>query len=252
MIKKETRMSPFQFLEAFINAAKGAIPVAVACASAGLIVGSIEISGLGIKFSSLIIESSHGILFLALIFTMVASIILGMGLPTVAIYITLSAIVVPALIKMGVYPLAAHLFVFYFGVLGFVTPPVCVAAFAAAGIADSNPMKTGFYATKLGVAGFIVPFLFAYEPRLLFVGSYLNIFWGFLSAVVGVIALGGALQGWLIGKANIAERLSLTTGAILLIKPGLITDGIGFAILSLVVIIMCARNDMIPLKRSYK
>jgi TRAP-type uncharacterized transport system fused permease subunit len=175
---------------------------------------------------------------------MIASIILGMGLPTVAIYITLSAIVVPALIEMGVYPLAAHLFVFYFGVMGFVTPPVCVAAFAAAGIAEANPMKTGFYATKLGVAGFIVPFLFAYEPRLLFVGSYLNIFWGFLSGVIGIIALGGAIQGWMIGKAGIVTRVLLAAGALLLIKPGLITDIIGFSILFLALLMMFAKRRL--------
>jgi len=236
MTKKETRMVPLQFLESFVKAARAAIPVAMACASAGLIVGSLEISGLGIRFSSLILDSSGGILLLALIFCALASIILGMGLPTVSIYITLSALVVPALMKMGVYPLAAHMFVFYFGVLAFVTPPVCAAAYAAAGIAGSNPMQTGFMATRLGIAGFLVPFMFIYNHQLLFVGPIWSTLWAGISAVIGVTSLGCGIQGWILGKVNHLERLFLIAAALLLIKPGIITDAAGFMILALILL----------------
>ena len=142
----------------------GAVEVAAACAAAGIIIGSITMTGLGIKFSSMIVDASLGKLYLALPFTMIACLFLGMGVPTTAQYVIISALVAPALVQMGVLPMAAHLFILYFGTRADITPPVALAAYAAAGIARSDPWKTGVAAFQLGIAGFIVPFMFVYGP----------------------------------------------------------------------------------------
>jgi TRAP-type uncharacterized transport system fused permease subunit len=176
---------------------------------------------------------------------MIAALILGMGLPTVIIYIMLSVLVAPSLIKIGALPMAAHMFVFYFGVLAFVTPPVCVAAFAAAGIAGSNPMATGFMATRLGIAGFIVPFMFIYGPQLLFIGKIHEIIWSLTSAVLGILSLAGGVQGWLIGKTRIVERILLLGAGLLLIKPGIYTDMIGFLCLGIVVLLQILEKNKV-------
>ena len=234
-IKKETRLSVFQIVEASVKSAKIAITVAVACATAGIIVGSIEISGVGVKLSTLVVNYSGGVLFLALFYTMIIAFILGMGLPTVGIYITLSAILIPALIKMGVYPLSAHLFVFYFGVIGFITPPVCVASFAAAGIAGSDPMETGFTSMKLGIACYIVPFIFVYNTVLLGVGTIWEVIWGTFTAIVGVTFLACGAQGLFFSKKiNILQRILFIFASIVLIIPAVLSDIIGFLIIILV------------------
>lgn len=241
LVKKATRMSPSQILEVFVVASKAAAPVAVACACAGIITGAMEISGIAIRFSSLILDSSGGILLVALLFTALAVIMLGLPLPTVAIYVLLAALVAPTLVKMGAVPIAAHLFIFYFGVMAFVTPPDCTAAFAAAGIAGSNPMATGWTATRLGIVGFIVPFMFVYGPELVFRGTLLEIGWAVVTAMTGVIAIGVGVQGWLLGKATILERLVSFAGGLLLIKPGLISDVIGFVCIGIVLLLQSTR-----------
>src|SRR5699024_4510016 len=147
------------------------LETAIACAAAGLIIDVIGITGIGLQFSSLIIKMSGGVLIIALVFTMITSIIIRMGLITVAAYIMQVAVTITALIDLGVYPLAAHLFVFYFAAVTAITPPVALAAFAADGIAGSEPMKTGMTAVRLGIAAFIVPYIFVYGESLLLIGS---------------------------------------------------------------------------------
>lgn len=205
----------------------GAVEVAAACAAAGIIIGSITMTGLGIKFSSLIVDASLGKLYLALPFTMIACLFLGMGVPTTAQYVIISALVAPALVQMGVLPMAAHLFILYFGTRADITPPVALAAYAAAGIARSDPWKTGLAAFQLGIAGFIIPFMFIYSPELLFVGSLWKILLALLTATFGVTCLAAAVQRCLLVKTRWYEAALLLVTALLLIKPGIQTDLIG-------------------------
>ncbi len=221
-------------LEGLEEGAIGAVEVAAACAAAGIIIGSITMTGLGIKFSSLIVDASMGQLYLALPFTMIACLFLGMGVPTTAQYVIISALVAPALVQMGVLPMAAHLFILYFGTRADITPPVALAAYAGAGIARSDPWKTGLAAFQLGIAGFIIPFMFVYAPELLFVGSLWKILPALLTATFGVICLAAAVQRCLLVKTTWYETLLLLVTSFLLIKPGLQTDMIGATLFAVV------------------
>ncbi len=204
---------------------------------AGIIIGVINLTGLGLKFTSLILFIAGNSLPPALIFTMLAGIILGMGLPTTAAYIVQAALLIPALIKLGVPTIAAHLFVFYFAIISAITPPVAMAVYAAAGISGSNLWRTGLQAVRIGATGFIIPYMFVYGPSLLMIGSTWTILTALLSACLGVIALSAGLMGWLFKGTSLIERGMLIVGAILLINPGLLTDGIGLALFMAVVII---------------
>jgi len=230
-LKKATRISFAKLLTALDLGARSAIETAIACAASGFIIGIIGLTGIGLKFSGLIIDLSGGILIITLIFTMITSIILGMGLPTVAAYIVQVPLTIPALIELGVSPLAAHLFVFYFAALSAITPPVALAAFAAAGLAGADPMKTGLTAVRLGLAAFIVPFMFVYGETLLLVGDVPSIILSTITAIIGIIGVGCAVEGWFLREAVWYERVILFIGAILMIIPGLMTDLIGFVIL---------------------
>jgi TRAP transporter 4TM/12TM fusion protein len=235
--EKEHRMTPKKTMNAFIEGGIMAVEVAAACACSGLIIGVVGITGLGLAFTSFIIDLSHGILPLALFLTMIASIILGMGLPTTAKYIILSTLAAPAVHKMGVPMLAAHLFILYFGVIADVTPPVALAAYAGAGIAGSNAIRTGFAALGLAVAGFIVPYMFAYNQALLFDGTLLAIGVSTLTAVLGIIALAAGVQGFYLKELNIVERVLLLVAAVSLMIGGVLSDLVGILILGGVLII---------------
>lgn len=234
---KEHRMTPEKILKAFIEGGTAAVEVAAACACSGIVIGVVGITGLGLAFTSFIIGLSHGILFLALILTMIASIILGMGLPTTAKYIILSTLAAPAIHKMGVPMLAAHLFILYYGVIADITPPVALAAYAGAGIARANAMRTGFTALGLALAGFIVPFMFAYNQALLFQAPLWKVLLTSGTAILGVIALAACVQNYYISKLNLLERGLFAITALALIKPGLWTDLFGLAILGGVMLI---------------
>jgi TRAP transporter 4TM/12TM fusion protein len=227
-------MSLRDILEAFKEGAIGSTEVAAACAAAGIIIGSITMTGLGLKFSSLIADLSGGNLLLALPFTMVACLALGMGVPTTAQYIIIAALVAPALIKLGVVAIAAHLFIFYFGTRADITPPVALAAYAGAGIAGSNPMKTGVTAFQLGIAGYIVPFMFIYGPELLTIGPVHKVLLATLTATLGVYCLAAGVQNCLLIKTAFYERILLLITSFLLIKPGLTTDFIGVTLFGIV------------------
>ncbi|WP_254178658.1 TRAP transporter permease [Cytobacillus oceanisediminis] len=231
-LKGATRLSFSKIFKALDLGARAAIETAIACAASGFIIGIIGLTGIGLKFSSLIIDLSGGILIITLVFTMITSIILGMGLPTVAAYIVQVPLTIPALIELGVSPLAAHMFVFYFAALSAITPPVALAAFAAAGLAGSEPMKTGLTAVKLGLAAFIVPYMFVYGETLLLVGDVPDIILSVATSIIGIIGIAWAAEGWLFRHSYWYERAVLFIGALLMVNPGFLSDIIGFAILA--------------------
>lgn len=230
-VSKDSRITWDRFREGAILAARNTITVALACAAAGLVIGSINLTGAGLKISSVIVAASGGTLWLALLLTAVVALIMGMGLPTTAAYIVAGTMAAPALIDMGVLPIAAHLFVFYFAIISAITPPVALAAYAAAGIAKDEPMKIGITACKIGLAAFIVPFLFAQQPALIGVGDAWHIIWSCFTALIGVIALAGGSIGFVIRKALWWERILLIGGALLSLHPVFITDTIGLAMI---------------------
>jgi TRAP-type uncharacterized transport system fused permease subunit len=189
------------------------------------------ITGLGMKLSAILIQLSGGQLFPLLVLMAICNIILGMGMPTTAVYIILATLAAPTLIKLGLSPMCAHLFVFYYGCLSHLTPPVALAAYAAAGLAESPPMKTGFAAWRIGLAGFIVPFMFVYGPALILEDSALNIIIAFISATIGVWALAVSLEGYIFRAFPWWQRVLPFAASLLLIKPGIYTDLMGLAIL---------------------
>ncbi len=230
--KAEYRMTPKRLLEALIAGGLGAVEVAAACACSGLVIGVIGITGVGLAFSSFVINLSGGVLPFALILTMIGSIILGMGVPTTAQYIITSTLAAPALYQMGVPLMSAHLFCLYFGVLADVTPPVALATYAAAGIARSNAIKTGFTTLLTATAGFLVPYMFVYNNHLLFQGNLLQIAYSFGTALMAIIGLAAGVQGYYYSKLSLIERALLFAVPFLLIVPNMITDAAGLFILA--------------------
>jgi TRAP transporter 4TM/12TM fusion protein len=217
--RRETWMTPKKILSAMNMGARNTVMVAMACACAGMIVAVMTHTGLGLSFSSMIIASSGGILLIALFLVMIVSLILGVGLPTTAAYVLTAALAAPALERMGVDQLAAHLFVFYFAIIACVTPPVSICAYAGAGIADADPVETGFTAAKLAIAGFIVPYMFVYNPSLVTHGSLSQIFFSSITALIGVVILAGGLQGWLLSKTGNVEKWLVVSAGLALVVP---------------------------------
>jgi TRAP transporter 4TM/12TM fusion protein len=242
LFKKSTRMNGIKILKTLERGALSSLEVALACATAGIIVGVFNLTGLGMRLSSMLIEVSQGYLPALLALTMLSSLILGMGIPTTACYIILAVLVAPAMVKLGVLPIAAHMFVFYFGIISSVTPPVALAAYAGAGLAKAPLGKTGVVASKLAMAGFILPYMFVYGPELLMVGKWQYIVLAGLTSVIGVFLLASSIQGYLLCKANWIERIVLFGSALLLIKPGLVTDLIGLGGLLLVLFLQLLRK----------
>ncbi len=230
----ETRMGPRDFIQGLEDGARSALPVVVACATAGIIVGVITLSGLGLKMAGGIVALAGGSVYLTLIFTMISSLILGMGVPTTANYIIQSTISAPALIQVGIPPLAAHLFVFYFGIIADITPPVALAAFAASGVAKSEPFRTGFTAFKLGYGAYIVPYVFVMFPSLLFIQFSLPYFIeGLLTTFFGIYAFGSCAIGYLRRPCVWWERVLLLLAGLALISPRLEWEIAGAALLAL-------------------
>ncbi|GAB6100196.1 TRAP transporter permease [Halanaerocella petrolearia] len=234
-LREDTRMSLQEVIETLEEGARGALGVAIACACVGFIVGVTTLTGLGLKFTTITISLANGNLFLALLFTMVACTILGTGLPTTATYIVLAAMAAPALIKLGVSKLAAHLFVLYFGVVADLTPPAALAAYAGAGIAGSNPLKTGITAVKLAIAGFVVPFIFAYSPAMLLIDTSLSqVVLISASSLIGVTALSAGVLGYFRQETSNLEQGLLLVSAVGLLIPNLMSDLVGAVILAVV------------------
>jgi TRAP transporter 4TM/12TM fusion protein len=207
------------------------VPVAMATAAAGIMIGIILQTGLAIRFTSFLVDFAGGSLLVALVITMIAAIILGTALPTTPAYIMLAALLIPALIKLGVPPMAAHMFAFYFGCLSAVTPPECLAVYAAASIARCSVWSAGWQAVKFAAAGFVVPYFFIYYPALLFQGSWGEIAQAVVTGGIGVVALAAGLEGYLLRTASRLERAMFLAAGLLLIDPQLVTDLLGLALL---------------------
>ena len=221
---------------------KSIVLIASLCACAQIVIGMVNLSGLGIKLTEMILGLSMGIEFLALFFTMVVCLILGMGLPTTAAYVLAASVAGPALIKLGVVPMAAQLFVFYFAIISAITPPVCAATYAAVAIAKSNFWLTGWLGVRMGLAGFVAPFLFVYRPAMLLAAPPLVILWETLVSALAVMALAGGAIGYFGDKCRWYESLLLTAGAVFLIWPGLATDLIGLVVVGALFIIQKRRH----------
>lgn len=243
LIRKDTRLSFRKLIDVFEQGARVALPVISAVATAGIIAGVVSITGLGAKFAAGIISLSGGSLFLALIFTMVACIVLGMGLPTTANYVVTATVAAPALINgFDLPPISVHMFVFYFGIVADITPPVSLAAYAGAGIARANPFKSGIGAVKLAIAAFIIPYIFIYNPILVLVDATIfTVITGVTTAVLGMAGISGALIGYFNNKTTIIERIMLFAGGLFLIVPEFLSSLIGIVILVAVWIMQSKR-----------
>jgi TRAP transporter 4TM/12TM fusion protein len=228
-------VTPSNIVVAMAEGAKNALPVALACACAGIVIGVVTLSGLGIVFTQFVVRLAQDTLLAALVLTMMAGIVLGMGMPTTPAYIIMTALLVPALIKLGVVTPAAHMFAFYFAILSAITPPVALAVFAAAGLAKSDLWASGWAAVKIGAAGFIVPFMFVFQPALLMIGDWPTILWSSVTASGGVVLFAAGLHGFLIAKASYWQRAALIVGGIGLIDPGVVTDILGAGIAAIVI-----------------
>ena len=236
-LRKSTRMKPIEIVRGLDKGARNVLSVLVACASAGIVIGVVTKTGVGLKLASGLLALSGGLLLPTLFFTMITAIVLGMGVPTTANYVITSTIAAPAIIQMGVPVLAAHMFVFYFGIIADVTPPVALAAFAGAGIAGGNALKTGINASKLAIAAFIIPYMFVLSPVILMVDATIgNVLLATVTAIIGMVALSSALIGYLVDNCRAYERIILIAGGLMMIKPGMLTDIAGFVLFALVLV----------------
>ena len=218
------------------TAARNIISVAIACAMAGIIIGIVTLTGIGLKFGAGLISISHGIVFITLFLTMISSIILGMGAPTTANYLITSTITAGAIIGLGIEPLAAHMFAFYFGIIADVTPPVALAAIAGAAIAKAKPIRTAFQATKLAVGAFIIPYMFVFNPQMLMIGASAGkVIWIVFTALIGMFGVSSALEGYTFRKSSVAERALFLVGGLLCIIPEGRTDLVGLVIIAALV-----------------
>ncbi len=231
-LRASTRITFKQGVQGLIDGSMGVLGVLIACATAGIIIGVVTKTGVGLKVATALLDMSGGQLLPAMFFTMITSLILGMGVPTTANYVITSTIAAPALVQMGVPVLAAHMFAFYFGIVADVTPPVALAAFAGAGIAGADPMKTGVNAAKLAIAAFIVPYIFVLAPELLMINATpWTVFYSGLTAVIGMWGASIAMVGFCQNLLNIVQRLMFFVGGICMIIPGEITDAIGIGMI---------------------
>ena len=242
MLRESTRMKPIEIVYGLERGAKAVLGVLIACAAAGIIIGVVTKTGVGLRLASGLIEMAGGMLLPAMFFTMITAIVLGMGVPTTANYVITSTIAAPALVQMGVPILAAHMFVFYFGIIADVTPPVALAAYAGAGISGGNALKTGVHASKLAVAAFIIPYIFVLSPVILMVDATpLTLVMATLSALLGMVAVSSALCGFLADHCRLYERALLVGAGLLMIKPGGTTDLIGCAIFAAILALQYTR-----------
>ena len=238
LINKDNRLTPKRFLEALAAGGQGMITVAAACGIAGIIAGTITMTGLANTLINGIVALANGKIIIALFLTMLCCIVLGMGVPTTANYCIMAATCAPILVRMGVPMLAAHFFVFYFGIVADLTPPVALAAYAGAAIAGANPMKTALQSTKLAIGAFIVPYVFALNPAMLFIDTTAGeVILIVLTSLIGMFGVASGLEGYMLRNASWWERLLSIAGGLLLIYPGLVTDLIGFGLVGLVAVI---------------
>jgi TRAP transporter 4TM/12TM fusion protein len=235
--RKDTRFTLPSFMEALSNGSRNTIGVAMACAIAGIVVGIVSLTGLGQVLISVLLSVANNSLFLALVLTMVACLILGMGIPTTANYVIMATITAPIVVRMGVPVMAAHMFVFYFGIVADITPPVALAAYAGAAIAKANPIKTGIIATRLAITAFIIPYIFVFNPAMLFINTTVpDVIQIVLTSCIGMFGLSAGLEGYMRRPIWFPLRLLLIGGGLLLIHPGLLTDIAGLVLIVLVTV----------------
>lgn len=231
-LNKKTMMGPARLYEALVDAGQGSLSVGATAGTLGVIMGGITLAGLGVKFSAMVLSLSQGILFLAIALVMVIGTVVGMGLPTTPSYIVMATLAAPALVKLGVPMLPAHLLVFWMAMSSNVTPPVCVAAYAGASIAGSDPMKTGFTALKYSLFLYILPFTFAYFPAIMLMGPVSAVVGTVASYAGGVVAFCSAVQGYFVRPCAVVERLVLAVASLCLFIPGLATDLAGLVLMA--------------------
>lgn len=246
-LKRDTAMWPSKLYHALSTATMRMVPVAAACAAAGMIIGIIGLTGLAGKITRLIFTVTGEHLFFSLLLAMVVCIILGMGMPTPSAYVMAAVLVTPALTALGVDLLAAHLFILYFAVMSAITPPVAVAAYAASSIAEANPFEIALQAVRLSIVIFLIPFLFIYDTHLLFQGDIIFILYSFLTAVIGVYALAAGVEGWLLSSLGFFSRIALIVSGIIMMYPGWLSDLLGITTLFVVYILSYMRHKNITL-----
>lgn len=246
-LRKNTRMKPIEIVHGLETGARNVLGVVIACAAAGIIIGVVTKTGVGLKLASGLLALSGGYLLPTMFFTMIASLILGMGVPTTANYVITSTIAAPALIQMGVPVLAAHMFVFYFGIIADVTPPVALAAYAASGISGGKPLLTGLNASKLAIAAFIIPYIFVLSPELLMINATaVTLVFAVVTALLGMVGVSSSMIGFLVTKNSKWERLLLFISGILMIIPGLATDIPGIALFAVIALFQKKRAKNQP------
>jgi len=232
---KETRPTPRRMLEIIETGAKNSIGVSVACAMSGIVIGIVTYTGLATTLFNVIVPIARQNIFIALFLTMIACIICGMGVPTTANYILMATITAPIVIEMGIPALAAHMFVFYFGIVADITPPVALAAYAGAAIANADPLKTGIIATRLAITAFIIPYVFALSPEILWINTNApDVIRIIFTSIIGMVGLSAGLEGYFLRKCKIWERIPLIISGVLLVVPSLITDIIGLAVVAVI------------------
>lgn len=236
-LRKKTRLNLSILFRALENASKQVVSIVATCATAGIIVGVLSITGLGAKLSYTLIDLSHGNMYIAAVITALIAILLGCGLPVASAYIILATVLVPPLVEMGAIPLAAHMFIFIFATIGVLTPPVAITAYAGAAIAKADPNKTGWTAFRLATVAYIIPFMFLISPSLLLVGSTQEVLLSFVSAVIGVLCLVCAIEGYFMLSWKLVPRVVLGITALLFLKPGLFTDIIGICMMILAILL---------------
>ena len=242
-LKKETRLSFKEMFMGLVDGARSALTVIAACATAGIIIGVVTQTGLGLKMGSLLVSAANGNLLLTLFFTMVTSLILGIGVPTTANYVITATIAAPALLLLDVPIIAAHMFAFYFGIIADVTPPVALAAVAASGVAKSEPMRTGVQASRLAIAAFIIPYIFVFSPELLLVNvTFFHLIFILITSIIGIVTVAAGLTGFFKTKMNILERVLFIGGGIMMVTTSLIVNLIAAVILGGVMFIQFKKS----------
>jgi TRAP transporter 4TM/12TM fusion protein len=241
-LRKSTRhyVTFGNFIGACVDGARNALPVAAACAAAGVVIAVVTLSGLGIVFTQFVVHLSQNYLLPALMLTMLAGIVLGMGMPTTPAYIIMTALLVPAIVKFGVLLPAAHMFAFYFAILSSITPPVALAVFAAAGLAKSELWATGLAAMRIAATSFIVPYMFVYAPELLMIGSWYDVMWATATAVFGVLLFSAGLHGYFLTHSRLWQSAVLVVAGLMLIDPHVSTDVIGLVLAAIVIVVQLA------------
>lgn len=246
-IRKDTRMTWDKIVAATVEGARGAIGVGVSCVIIGVIIGTVTLTSLGLNMGYLILSFVPENIYITGFLVMIMSTILGMGVPGVAAYVIVQAVAVPVLIKVGILPIAAHMFCLIYACLSNITPPVAISCYVASGIAQSNQLKTGLLAVRLGLIGFLVPFFFLGNPELLIGAtenySVMQTVWATLTAAIGTVALTAGLEGWLVKKANVVERVLLVATAPLFLHTSVITDAIAFAVLAVVIVLQLIKKS---------